>query len=361
MYLEMFGLREYPFRLTPDSDFLFLSQGHARAKAYMDFAVWSRDGFVVITGDVGTGKTTLIRRLLSEFGENILVAKVFQTQLDEVELLQAILVEFGLNPFNAHKVELLDMLNNFLIERFIEVKQLVLIVDDAHNLSLRALEEIRMLSSLETNKEKLLHIILVGQPALSDKLDTPELEQLMQRVRIRYHLRPLSPEDTRAYVLHRLGAAGAGDREIFAAATHPLIYEYTGGVPRLVNTLCDTALTVAFADGATAVSEPVMREAIGELGWRPFAERTLEAQRVRVAGGNMADVAGVPGTEGDLQAAIARLAGLENTLGPSLGQMASSLANIELLLHQIKETLEAREAEGGANAKAKSASPRGLR
>jgi type II secretory pathway predicted ATPase ExeA len=134
MYLEHFSLREHPFQLTPDSDFLYMSESHARAKAYMDYTIWNRDGFVVITGEIGAGKTTLIQKLLSEFDENALVAKIFQTQLDETEFLQAILVEFGLNPFNARKVELMDMLSSFLIEQFTKSKQLVLIVDEAQNL-----------------------------------------------------------------------------------------------------------------------------------------------------------------------------------------------------------------------------------
>ena len=167
MYLEFFGLKEYPFRLTPDVDFLFMSSAHARAKAYMDYSVWNREGFVVITGEIGCGKTTLIQKLLSELNdEDVLVAKIFQTQLDDVEFLQAVLVEFGLNPFNAKKVELMDMLNTFLIENFHNDRQAILIVDEAHNLSMKALEEIRMLSGLETHKEKILHVILVGQPQL---------------------------------------------------------------------------------------------------------------------------------------------------------------------------------------------------
>src|SRR5437870_1632433 len=136
MYLKHFGLKAQPFQLTPDIGFLFMSEAHTRAKAYMDYTVWNREGFVVITGEIGCGKTTLIQKLLSELDdENVLVAKIFQTQLDEVEFLQALLVEFGLNPFNAKKVELIDMLNTFLVENFRTFKQLVLVVDDAHNLS----------------------------------------------------------------------------------------------------------------------------------------------------------------------------------------------------------------------------------
>src|SRR6266853_1180943 len=160
----------------------------------MDYTVWNREGFVVITGEIGCGKTTLIQKVLSELDENVVVAKIFQTQLDEVEFLQAMLVDFGLNPFNAKKVELLDMLNTFLLEQFVQGKQIVLIVDDTHNLSTKVLEEIRMLAGLETRKEKILHVILVGQPQLNEILDRPDMEQLIQRVKLRYDIPPLSEQ-----------------------------------------------------------------------------------------------------------------------------------------------------------------------
>ena len=274
MYLEFFKLKEFPFRLTPDSEFLYMSRAHSRAKAYMDYTVWNREGFVVITGDIGSGKTTLIQKLLSELDENVLVAKIFQTQLDEVEFLQSILVEFGLNPFNAKKVELIDMLNTFLIENFLQLKQLLLVVDDAHNLNMKVLEEMRMLSGLETRKEKLLHVILVGQPLLNDILDSPEMEQLLQRVRLRYHIKSLTERDTCDYIVHRLRIAGAAEPgSIFNPDTIPIIYKYTGGIPRLINTLCDTCMTCAFADNVHMVSTSVMNVAIDELQWLPYAKR----------------------------------------------------------------------------------------
>ncbi len=273
MYLDFFALKEHPFQITPDSDFLYMSEAHARAKAYMDYAIRNKDGFVVITGEVGSGKTTLIRKLLSEFDDNVLVAKIFQTQLDETEFLQAVLVEFGLNPFNAKKVELMDMLSTFLIESFLQSKQLVLIVDEAQNLSPRVLEEIRMLSGLETQKQKILHVILVGQPELNNTLDSPELEQLLQRVRLRFHISALSEPETRNYIAHRLRKAGSGDREIFSEDTIPLIYQYSGGIPRLINTLCDTALMCAFADDLRVVAVNTVTAAIEELQWLPYSER----------------------------------------------------------------------------------------
>ena len=273
MYLAHFRLKAAPFLITPDADFLYMSQGHARAKAYMDYTIRNRDGFVVITGEVGAGKTTLIGKLLSEFGESVVVAKLFQTQLNEVEFLQAVLVEFGLEPFKAaSKVELMDMLTTFLVNSFHQGKQVVLIVDEAQNLSARVLEEIRMLSGIETQKQKILHVILVGQPELNATLDSPQLEQLLQRVRLRFHIGALTEAETRDYISHRLKVAGC-ERRLFAADAIPLIYQYSGGIPRLINTLCDTAMMCAYADDLPSVSRASVRAALDELQWQPFAER----------------------------------------------------------------------------------------
>ena len=274
MYIDHFHLKEHPFQITPDSDFLYMSAAHSRSKAYMDYSIRNRDGFVVITGEVGAGKTTLIRKLLSEFDDSVVVAKIFQTQLDETQFLQAVLVEFGLNPFNAGKVELMDMLSSFLVDSFLKRKQIVLIVDEAQNLDRRVLEEIRMLSGLETDKQKILHVILVGQPELNQTLDAPGLEQLTQRVRLRFHIAALTEAEAADYVYHRLRVAGAADPEnLFARDAIPTIYEYTGGIPRLINTLCDTALTCGFADDSPRVDEAIVKAAVLELQWKPFSAR----------------------------------------------------------------------------------------
>lgn len=341
MYLEFFKLKELPFRLTPDSEFLYMSGAHSRAKAYMDYTVWNREGFVVITGEIGCGKTTLIQKLLSELDENVLVAKIFQTQLDEVELLQAVLVEFGLNPFNAKKVELIDMLNTFLVDNFLQLKQLVLIVDDAHNLSLKVLEEIRMLSGLETRKEKVLHVILVGQPALNDMLDSPEMEQLVQRVRLRYHIKSLSEEDTRDYIVHRLRIAGAQEPEnFFTADTFPLISKYTGGLPRLINTLCDTAMTCAFADNVRTISLSVLKTAIEELQWVPYARRiNKRREEISVSGGS--ETQGLLRDNTRALTTISQQLGRLDNIVPALSSVAGKLANIETLLKRISDSLEA--------------------
>lgn len=278
MYLEFFHLEEQPFQLTPDPAFLYLSKAHARAKAYMEFAVLNSDGFSVITGEIGSGKTLLVQSLISELGDDVRVARLYQTQLDDVELLRAVLAEFGIKAFRAKKAELLLRLKTFLLEQYKQGRSVILIVDEAQNLSLRSLEEIRLLTGLETEKNKILNIILVGQPELNDVLNSPHLEQLAQRVRLRFHITALSADEMRDYIYHRLAVAGGDGPAIIPEANMPLIYKYTGGVPRLINILCDTSLLSAFVEERPVVEDNVLREAIEELQWVPFNERTHSKQ-----------------------------------------------------------------------------------
>jgi general secretion pathway protein A len=267
-YLEHFNLSEQPFRLTPDPEFVYWSKQHARAKAYMESTIWLADGFVVITGEIGSGKTTLLQAFLSELDDDVVYAVVSQTQLTPSQFLQAVLAEFGFDPFKKRKVELLDMLNMFLIEQYSNGKKVVLIVDEAQNLSKKVLEEIRMLSGIETHKEKVLRIILAGQPELREKLESPRLKQLLQRVRLRFHIGPLDPREMREYIEHRLEIAGHSAHDLFADDCFERIHLYTGGVPRLINTLCDTALLCAFAEQKTVLEAADIIAAVDELGWQ---------------------------------------------------------------------------------------------
>ncbi len=279
MYLELFKLKELPFRLSPDPQFLYLSKQHARAKAYMESTIWFTDGFVVITGEIGSGKTTLIESFLQEVQKDVVVAQINQTQVSAVDFLQAVLVQFGFSPFKMKKAELIATLNNFLIEQYAAGRKVLLIVDEAQNLSLRVLEEIRLLSGVETTKEKVLRIILAGQPELNEKLDAPELVQLAQRIRLRFHLGNLSAQEMRAYIQHRLEVAGAGDRQIFAEDAFDEIFRYTGGVPRLVNTLCDTVMMAAYGDDRDQVSSADITNAVQELRWVEFGARAQQGAR----------------------------------------------------------------------------------
>jgi len=302
MYLDPFKLKELPFRLSPDPQFLYLSKQHARAKAYMESTIWFTDGFVVITGEIGSGKTTLIESFLKEIQSDVVIAQINQTQVSAVDFLQAVLVQFGFSPFKMKKAELIATLNNFLIEQYAAGRKVLLIVDEAQNLSMRVLEEIRLLSGVETTKEKVLRIILAGQPELNEKLDAPELIQLTQRIRLRFHLTTLSAQEMRAYIQHRLEVAGAGDRQIFSEDCFVEIYKYTGGVPRLVNTLCDTSLMAAFTADRDVVTLADIHQAIEELQWVEYSARNAlqvkavearaaaeRAGTVRVGGDDPAD------------------------------------------------------------------------
>jgi general secretion pathway protein A len=273
MYIENFKLKELPFRLSPDPQFLFLSRAHARAKAYMESTIWFTDGFVVITGEIGSGKTTLVESFLRQLDSDVVIAQINQTQVSAVEFLQSVLVQFGFSPFKMKKAELIATVNSFLIEQYAAGRKVLLIIDEAQNLSLKVLEEIRLLSGIEATKEKVLRIILAGQPELNEKLDSSDLVQLAQRVRLRFHLGALSKDDLRSYILHRLDVAGANDRTIFAEATFPEIMKYSGGIPRLVNTLCDTAMMAAFNEDRDHVTLQDVSAAVEELRWVEFTAR----------------------------------------------------------------------------------------
>jgi general secretion pathway protein A len=292
MYIESFKLRELPFRLSPDPQFLFLSRAHARAKAYMESTIWFTDGFVVITGEIGSGKTTLIESFLRQLDSDVVIAQINQTQVTAVEFLQSVLVQFGFSPFKMKKAELIATLNSFLIEQYAAGRKVLLVIDEAQNLSLKVLEEIRLLSGIEATKEKVLRIILAGQPELNEKLDSPELVQLAQRVRLRFHLGALSRDDVTAYVRHRLEIAGAQGREIFKEETFGELYKYSGGVPRLVNTLCDTAMMAAFNEDRDSVTLQDIESAVAELQWVEFSARASTMATRALANGAAAAAAG---------------------------------------------------------------------
>jgi type II secretory pathway predicted ATPase ExeA len=274
MCLEFFGLRASPFLLSPDPKFLYLSTQHSLAQAYLNYGLLNRESIVVITGEAGSGKTLLLNNLCAQIDEHVVAAHISHTQVSPVQFLQVLLLEFGFKPFGKHKVELLDMLSRYLIEQHEHGRQVVLIIDDAHNLSDKVLEEIRLLADSDAGKGGGMNLILCGQTALLDTLAIPLLAPLTQRVRFRFHLSALSQTETREYIEHRLAVAGAPEPDaLFTATTGPMIYRYTGGIPRLVNILCETALLGAFADDFNVVTDRAVAKAVEELDWRPYAER----------------------------------------------------------------------------------------
>ena len=265
MYTAFYGLREKPFALSPDPRFLFLSQSHREALAHLLYGIDEGEGFIVITGEVGTGKTTLCRTLLQRLDPSTEVAFLFNPALTPHELLQAICVEFALGTGSGSRRELVDDLNAFLLEKNRDHRKALLIVDEAQNLSAETLEEVRLLSNLETETSKLIQILLLGQPELDAKLASPELRQLRQRITVRWRLGPMTAPETREYVVHRLRVAAGGDRPIFAERALGEVHRHSRGVPRVANMLCDRALLAGYASQAPQISAAMVSEAAREI------------------------------------------------------------------------------------------------
>ena len=260
--LAFFGLHQKPFNATPDPSFLYGSPGHREALAQLLYGVQEHKGFILLTGEIGTGKTTLLRTLLSRLDGNTAGAFVFDTTLPFEGLLEYILEDFGVAKSGESHAQRLVTLSNFLIERRRAGQNTVLILDEAQNLSVRALEQIRLLSNFETQTEKLLQIVLAGQPELLDTLDRPELRQLKQRISLRCRILPLTLTQTRDYIRTRLRIAGARDLRLFSDAAVTRIVAYSGGVPRLINTLCDHCLLIGYADQIRRIDRKIVEEAI---------------------------------------------------------------------------------------------------
>ncbi len=267
MYTSFFALTDKPFNLTPDPDFLYLSRGHQEALAHLTYGVESRSGFVMVTGDVGAGKTTLLRTLIRGLPTGVVLSQVTNTRVSYRELLALILEDFGVNPRGQDKTALLSLLNEFLIERCREGRSAVLVVDEAQNLSVPTLEGLRMLSNLETEKQKLLHVILAGQPGLRTLIDSPPLEQLRQRITVRYHLGPLTPGEVGEYIRHRLQKVVSDEARapVFPDEVIPRIHEATGGLPRLVNVFCDAALLYGYVEEVRVLDGAIVDEVAAQM------------------------------------------------------------------------------------------------
>jgi general secretion pathway protein A len=297
MYLSYFGLAEAPFSIAPAPRFLYMSQRHQEALAHLLYGVNGDGGFVLLTGEVGAGKTTVCRCLLEQIPDSCDVAYVFNPRLTVEELLSTICAEFGIAcpPGNTSNKVFVDCINEYLLDAHAKGRHSVLIIDEAQNLSADVLEQMRLLTNLETNERKLLQIILIGQPELATMLARPELRQLAQRIVARYHLGPLTKPEVAAYVQHRLDVAGT-QRQLFPSSLMGRLHGLSGGVPRIINVLCDRALLGAYVQGKERVDRATLAKAAREVLQQPAARRgdmwrTLAAGLVLLAGGALAVVA----------------------------------------------------------------------
>jgi general secretion pathway protein A len=274
MYDQFFGFKERPFKLVPNPAFIYLSRVHEEVLAHLNYAVGYGEGFVEITGEVGTGKTTLCRMFLENLDDNTDAAYIFNPKLDAVQLLKAINDEFGI-PSDTDSVKvLIDRLNGFLLERKAQGRQVILLVDEAQNLNADVLEQLRLLSNLETTTSKLIQIILVGQPELGALLESRALRQLNQRITLSCQLNPLSYKDTRAYIRHRIHIASSKPGPVFSAGACRVIFTYSGGIPRLINIACDRALLNAYTLGRRNISRGIAGQAVRELEVKKRTYRT---------------------------------------------------------------------------------------
>lgn len=264
MYHKFYGFKEAPFNMTPSSRFFFESHRHIEALSTLIYAIESRKGFVVITGDIGSGKTTVCRTLLNKLDAATQTALITNTHIGGKDLLTTVLEDLEVEYTPGSKARLLSQLNHYLIDQLRNGHNVVLIIDEAQNLKPAVLEEVRMLSNLETENEKLIQIIFMGQPELKKKLALPKLEQLRQRIAVYYHLTPLSEEDTKKYIAHRLFVASETEKKYFTDEALEMIYQFSKGVPRLINQICDSALLSGFIYEKELIDGDLLQEVVHE-------------------------------------------------------------------------------------------------
>ncbi len=283
MYEAYFGLQENPFTLSPDPRYLYLSEQHREALNCLIYGIGEKKGFMVVTGGIGTGKTTLCRALLAGLDGATASALIFNPALSDIELLKTINQEFGIKMVGrGTKKRYLDGLNAFLMRNFAAGKNAVLLIDEAQNLSHSVLEQVRMLSNLETVREKLIQIILLGQPELRHLLALPSLSQLNERITVRYDLKPLAREDVQRYIEHRLATAGGEATGVFTAGSYALISRLSRGIPRRINAICDRAMLIAYGKDIRTIDRRIIRAAIRDIGPGYLTDREAWRRRIRV-------------------------------------------------------------------------------
>jgi general secretion pathway protein A len=265
MYCKFYGLNERPFNVTSDPAFFFLSRKHKEALSHLLYGVSQRKGIIVLTGEIGTGKTTLCRFFLNQLSKNVKTAFILNPHFSETQLLEAIVRDFGINTKNNSRLGLIWELNRFLINESGLGNNIVLIIDEAQNLKPQLLEQVRLLSNLETEKDKLLQIILVGQPELNHKLNLYDLRQLRQRIMVRFHVTPLEQDEIKNYIKHRLAIAGSTRGIEFSDEAIALISSFSDGTPRLINMLCDRALLAGFVAETKEIDSNIINKCLAEL------------------------------------------------------------------------------------------------
>jgi general secretion pathway protein A len=265
VYLEYYGLKQAPFDITPNPRFLFHSAKHREAFNHMLYGIRERKGFVQLTGEIGAGKTTLCRALLEQLDSNFSTALILNPVLNSDELMKAIATEFGLNVKGMDRLETVSAIGEFLLKQIELAKEAVLIIDEAQNLTEELLEQVRLLSNIETDDRKLLQIVLMGQPELRDRLNSPRLKQLRQRITVRFHLAPLTSVEVAQYIQHRLQVSGARGTPTFTMPAVWRVFNYSGGIPRLINAVCDKALLASFVARSQKITFSMVGRAIREL------------------------------------------------------------------------------------------------
>jgi len=279
MYESFYGLKEKPFNITPDPDYFYMSQVHENAYTHLQYAIKENKGFVVITGEIGSGKTTLINLLLKNIQQDVLVGVMSSASCQPAEFIKMACQELELDVDGMDKVEMVESFYQFLLKQFAEKKRVVLIIDEAQNLPLETVEEIRVLSNLDTEKDHLIQMILVGQPELKSKLQQRQLKQFVQRVTVHCHLRGLNREEAGHYIGHRLHVAGAKNADIFHKEATEAVYRYSGGIPRMINILCDAALVYGYADDLKTIGKKAIEEVIKERRGEGFLLQPAEDGR----------------------------------------------------------------------------------
>jgi general secretion pathway protein A len=338
MYEEFYGLKERPFTLIPDPDYLYLSPQHKLAKAYLEYGISQKVGFVVLTGEIGAGKTTLIKALIKNYSGNHRLGVLYQTSMGAEDLLELLLQEFEVRGRFSSRAARLAAFNQFLLTAYSRKEHVVLMVDEAQNLGADALEELRLLSNLQAGKDPLLQVILVGQVGLREKLKHPTLRQLAQRIAVHYHLRPLDRLETKEYILYRIHRAGGSS--IFSEAALDRIYEYTRGVPRRINAWCDLAMVAGFAEGRQEIDADFIDTVVAAQGGT--LEEEIEKDETAKGQETLAITSTVlESSNNNLRSEIAELSGRINRLEGLCLEISNHLIPVMTELLSKKESWDA--------------------